>query len=77
VKAFDALPFFLALIMPSVCGSKAAQIMKIEKAGRNPCPATHPRADELTAPLWPNRVLGGSRRLVAGNRPNSGNRSIL
>jgi integrase len=23
---------------------------------------THPRADEPTAPLWPNRVLGGSRR---------------
>jgi integrase len=24
--------------------------------------AEHPRADEPTAPLWPNRALGGSRR---------------
>jgi integrase len=23
---------------------------------------THPRTDESTAPLWPNRALGGSRR---------------
>ena len=23
---------------------------------------THPRANEPTAPLWPNRALGGSRR---------------
>ena len=23
--------------------------------------ASHPRRDEATAPLWPNRVLGGSR----------------
>jgi hypothetical protein len=27
---------------------------------------THPRADELTAPLWPNRALDGSRRRGRG-----------
>jgi integrase len=56
-------------------GNWVADTLKSDKSARSvPLPLwlakrmadylaeTHPRADEPNAPLWPNRVLGGSRR---------------